>query len=1224
MKRLLTLFLLIAATGWAAELPPYVRNVLDTNAVTLGAGLSLSGGNVLSASTTLTNGVDVLLAGLAEGQVLFWNDTIKKWTNGTVAISDVAFAVSWNGLTGAAPSKNAVYDYLHILSPSDNGKAGVLDQGTGIANTGSGGALLTPITTSAGLAAVLSDETGSGPDVFANGPALGSVTVQSNLNAATIVGTNTIQGQAGLNLTTTLTVGGQITATNLTASRAVVTDGSKGLSSATGTADTTTYLRGDGTYAASSGLTNNLATTAYADQGTNGVPRHLYQGLFPNTRKAMAALAPVDFAGLGDSYNVLLYGPMQQRFQDNWGGYAGATGGQGDTYNNWIVGGGAYLTNSMVNGDYSWFGTYAVLPSSGAYVIMSNVAYASFTGNLFSAACIMESGAGTVKVQTNLNLGTFADTAVTATNLAQASTVGKVIYKFTNAVASGTQIKISHTGVGGSAKVVNMSILNRGTNGGVSYNQSSVAGTDIAQFRGVGTNRWGPIWADISPTLLTYVATDSTNLWQTNFLQFYQEFTNWCPHSDLLVGGIHPKQDDIASPSSNAAAQESVLRSVCMTNGIPFFSLWSLYKSFQQGTNDGLLRETNDVHSTTSGIQFEMDSMFAWLGLFNVTGGSKPTPNQPYYGGDLDMSRNGSTGQRQIMTGPFSQFAGGSLQWLHGTTNYYYSFTPIGGGAQWVWRNHAGGANVFTLKTVNGTTTLGRGQVGVPIQLGESTDPVDNVYANALTATGNVSLAASGGTVKINGGTNTFNTTNGWPIAGSVLKLYDGTNAAFSPNQVGNSIIIIEGDSMVQEVPLSWGVPFGMWLTNLYWQDSVLYVNYAQSGDMATNIPAEYLTQGKTKRPSTNYTGTVYYFPWAGVNDIKQTNSAQNIYDSLSNQWQAARADGMVVSAFTIPYFTAANGSNATVEAIRVSLNTKIRQDSTLYDYLFDMAAQITNVNTQLRDGLHLTDAENANLALMVYTNLPPRRTFLPQVGGRHQGPMTFEGLGSTLTQPEIAFWHSNPASPATIWYASPAQATNIAEWKNSSSNILASVSPSGVLQMRIAASATDCPVLASVFTQTADGTACTNISTAETSMLGTGVGSKTLPATFWQVGRQLMADFSGDYWTGASPLNTYVTVKLGSLVVCSNLFIPTASTTGGRWGSQVKITCRTNSASVGALVASGDFYHVSSAGARTTRGFTNMMTITDTTAAMAFDLTATNGATTTSFQSREGSLTFR
>ena len=100
-------------------------------------------------------------------------------------VSDTAFASSWNGVTTIAPSKNAVYDQLHLFDSDDDGKVDVLDQGTGLANTDSGGVLQSPITTSAGLATVISDETGSGGLVFANGPAFGSASVKTNLTVTT-------------------------------------------------------------------------------------------------------------------------------------------------------------------------------------------------------------------------------------------------------------------------------------------------------------------------------------------------------------------------------------------------------------------------------------------------------------------------------------------------------------------------------------------------------------------------------------------------------------------------------------------------------------------------------------------------------------------------------------------------------------------------------------------------------------------------------------------------------------------------------------------------------------------------------------------------------------------------------------------------------------------------------------------------------------------------------
>jgi len=59
-------------------------------------------------------------------------------------VSDTAFASSWNGVTGIAPSKNAVYDWGHTFDTDDDGKVNVLDQVAGLAFTDAGGVLQTP------------------------------------------------------------------------------------------------------------------------------------------------------------------------------------------------------------------------------------------------------------------------------------------------------------------------------------------------------------------------------------------------------------------------------------------------------------------------------------------------------------------------------------------------------------------------------------------------------------------------------------------------------------------------------------------------------------------------------------------------------------------------------------------------------------------------------------------------------------------------------------------------------------------------------------------------------------------------------------------------------------------------------------------------------------------------------------------------------------------------
>lgn len=68
----------------------------------------------------------------------------------TSAISDTAFGSGWNGVTTTAPSKNAVYDELHLFDSDDDGKVDVLDQGTGITNTNSSGVIQTALTAPSG------------------------------------------------------------------------------------------------------------------------------------------------------------------------------------------------------------------------------------------------------------------------------------------------------------------------------------------------------------------------------------------------------------------------------------------------------------------------------------------------------------------------------------------------------------------------------------------------------------------------------------------------------------------------------------------------------------------------------------------------------------------------------------------------------------------------------------------------------------------------------------------------------------------------------------------------------------------------------------------------------------------------------------------------------------------------------------------------------------------
>jgi hypothetical protein len=62
----------------------------------------------------------------------------KKYVDDNIltgSTSDTAFGSSWNGVTTIAPSKNAVYDQLHLIDTDDDGKVNVLDTVAGLVKT---------------------------------------------------------------------------------------------------------------------------------------------------------------------------------------------------------------------------------------------------------------------------------------------------------------------------------------------------------------------------------------------------------------------------------------------------------------------------------------------------------------------------------------------------------------------------------------------------------------------------------------------------------------------------------------------------------------------------------------------------------------------------------------------------------------------------------------------------------------------------------------------------------------------------------------------------------------------------------------------------------------------------------------------------------------------------------------------------------------------------------
>ncbi len=152
------------------------------------------------------------------------------------------------------------------------------------------------------------------------------------------------------------------------------------------------------------------------------------------------------------------------------------------------------------------------------------------------------------------------------------------------------------------------------------------------------------------------------------------------------------------------------------------------------------------------------------------------------------------------------------------------------------------------------------------------------------------------------------------------------------------------------------------------------------------------------------------------------------------------------------------------------------------------------------------------------------------------------------------------------------------------------------------------------VFSQTADGTAVTN-TTTPTNIIGTGVGTLTVPANTFAVGDSFHCNIKGDL----SSLNNEtitVEVKSGSVVLASSGAITLPSITSKYFELEVDFTIRSIGGSgVASIITSGEFNYVQNSG----NAFEGAMfhslnnTTFDTTASNTLDVLVTWGSASAS-----------
>lgn len=133
----------------------------------------------------------------------------------------------------------------------------------------------------------------------------------------------------------------------------------------------------------------------------------------------------------------------------------------------------------------------------------------------------------------------------------------------------------------------------------------------------------------------------------------------------------------------------------------------------------------------------------------------------------------------------------------------------------------------------------------------------------------------------------------------------------------------------------------------------------------------------------------------------------------------------------------------------------------------------------------------------------------------------------------------------------------------------------------------------------------------ADTSLMGSGVGSITLPANFFGTGKTLRVRASGVYGTAGGPnsaLNLFLRLGGigGTVVLDTGSHTPSAGQSGALWKMEGDVACRAAGVS-GAVMAQGrDELWDSPLSASMTRDMQNVSTIAiDTTAAMDVVLSA-------------------
>jgi hypothetical protein len=306
-----------------------------------------------------------------------------------------------------------------------------------------------------------------------------------------------------------------------------------------------------------------------------------------------------------------------------------------------------------------------------------------------------------------------------------------------------------------------------------------------------------------------------------------------------------------------------------------------------------------------------------------------------------------------------------------------------------------------------------------------------------------------------------------------------------------------------------------------------------------------------------------------GMFGVSRTENPSTTLNVRINGGSFRKADGTVVTVSTVA--SQAMTANQTNYVYLTNTGTV-----TVNTTGFPAATDIVRVATVVASGTNITSITDARLPFVAF-GAALTSTFLPLAGGTMTGLLTLGGTGNNSGTVYTATAAPGAPSDGQVYYNSTQKA------------LVAQVDGMAQVQPGV------------MFTQTAGVTVANT--TTETTLLGGGIGTLTLPVNSLVIGKTVRIRAAGKVSTTGTPTLLF-NFKLGATVIVTTGAVATGSgLANAGWNLDLVMTCRTTGGT-GTVIADGTA-NVST----TVEPLVSTATTTiDTTATQAISVTATWG----------------